>query len=71
MNALVVTAEQVEAINALLPQGTRVYAMPGAQGVLQLGGDLLTDCGPGGTYEAAGELLESLAIAPWTSPEEP
>lgn len=58
---LVVTAEQVALCNSLLPPGTQVMAIR-RDGQLYLGADLLTDAGPGGTYEAAASVLATLEV---------
>lgn len=46
-----VTAAQVTGANALLPPRVRVSARTGLDGLLYVSADLLTDCGPGETYE--------------------
>lgn len=61
MDWLVVTQDDVAAINAVLPGCIRVAAVE-VDGQLVLGADLLADCEQGGTYEAARELLVGLSI---------
>lgn len=60
MSWLACTQADVDAINALLPADTRVGPLTDANGDLFLGADLLTDCGEGQTYGAAGDLIGAL-----------
>lgn len=57
--SLVCTPEQEAAINAVLPPHIRVRAIGGV-----LGEDIIAETGPGGMYEAAREIILSLAVAP-------
>lgn len=45
----------------------RVYAIV-VDGSLYLGADLLSDMGPGGTYEAAADLLSTLSVVDAVTP---
>jgi hypothetical protein len=57
---LACTQEQLDAINAALPDGTRAQARA-VDGVLYLHGSLLTDSlDAGSTYHAAAEILHAL-----------
>lgn len=57
-----VTAAQVTAGNALLPPGVRVSARLGLDGLLYVNADLLTDCQPGETYQAAATALKARTL---------
>lgn len=59
--ALPVDGGTIDAIHAALPPFTRVWPFERG-GQLYLGADLLSDCGPGGTYEAAAAHLLALAV---------
>lgn len=57
---LACAAADVDAINAVLPEGVRVAATE-IEGALYLGADLLTDSlTPGGTYYPATAILQGL-----------
>lgn len=66
---LACTQAEVDAINAVLPSGTRVGPVE-VRGQLYLGGDLLTDAlAPGSTYHPALPLLERL-VCTFIEPED-
>ncbi|AIE87005.1 hypothetical protein [Fimbriimonas ginsengisoli] len=56
----------VDEINARLAGSARVMPLTASDGRLMLCADLLTDCGPGGTYEPAADLLQGLTIVVWS-----
>ena len=61
--ALIASQDQIDAINALLPAHFRVSGVPGHDGRLQLGADLLSDPE---NYGDAFEILQALEQVAWT-----